>query len=210
MQTWNDIYGRTFEAEVVSKNPALVRLRNSEGKEIDFQIMQLSPESQNQVRNWVDKDKKGAEPTEFVKGFKDDLVILDGKSLTQSKDPNIGDVKYFAFYRSASWCGPCRNFTPDLVKFYNRTKKKHPEFELIFMSSDRSEKAMEDYMKDDNMKWPAFKFGEHKSVVRSYGNGIPCLIVTDASGNKLFDSYTKDGKYIGPKAVIREIENLLE
>src|SRR5690606_10146272 len=118
----------------------------------------------------------------------------DGKKVSALKNPELGKVKYFAFYRSASWCGPCRNFTPKLVKFYNRIKPKHPEFELIFVSSDRSEDSMESYMVDDRMPWPAFEFGKHKSLVRSNGNGIPCLIITDADGKKLYDSYTEDRK----------------
>lgn len=206
---WKDIYGRTFEAEIVSANPAIVRLRNGEGKEIDFQTMHLTPESQAQIRDWENKKRMEKEGTPFVQSIKDDLVKLEGKSLKKMDSAGLEKVKYFAFYKSASWCPPCRKFTPDLVRFYNQMKSKHPEFELIFISHDRSEDDMKDYMLEDEMEWPAFKHGKQKNVVRSNGNGIPCLIVTDANGNKLHDSYNPDGTYRGPRAVMREIESLL-
>jgi nucleoredoxin len=209
LQTWKDIYGREFEAEIVSVQPSTVRLRNADGKEIDFAINQLKPESQTQARNWKAPGKAGA-LSEFTNEFKDDLVILKDNKVVSLKDPDLGNVKYYAFYKSASWCGPCRKFTPELVKFYNRIKPDHPEFELIMISHDRSEKAMEAYMKSDNMPWPAFEQGKHADAVKSYGTGIPCLIVTDASGKKLFDSYTEKGQYMGPSSVMREIEKLLK
>lgn len=207
---WNDLYGRSFEAEIVSAQPGTVRLRNREGKEIDFPTAQLTAPGQTAVRDWEQAQIKAAEPPAFVKEFMDDLVVVEGKKVSSLKNPDLGKVKYFAFYKSASWCGPCRKFTPELVKFYNRIKPDHPEFEIIFVSHDQSKDAMKSYMADDKMPWPAFEFGKHKNAVSSFGNGIPCLIVTDAEGNKLFDSYTKDKKYRGPVQVMSEIESLLK
>jgi nucleoredoxin len=204
---FKDIYGREFEASVVSVTPVSVRLKNAAGKEIDFQINLLSPQDQTYVRAWKPTGPV-PESTEFMKTFEKDLVIVEGKSASSFDQP-LGQVKYFAFYKSASWCPPCRKFTPDLVKFYNRMKEKHPEFELIFVSSDRSGKDMEAYMADYKMPWPAFKHGKHKGLVRSKGNGIPCLVVTDAHGNVLHDSYTDQGDYRGPSAVLKDLEKLL-
>lgn len=82
--------------------------------------------------------------------------------------------------------------------------------ELIFISSDRGEDAMAEYMKNDDMPWPAFAYGENKDIVQRNGNGIPSLIVTDANGNKLLDSYGSAGKYIGPTKVMNELEKLLK
>ena len=108
------------------------------------------------------------------------------------------------------WCPPCRKFTPVLVDFYNKQKRRGAAFELVFVSSDRSEDDMADYMSEYNMTWPAFAYGENKDIVQSNGNGIPSLIITDAEGNKLLDSYDNTGKYIGPTAVMEEFEKLLK
>lgn len=207
--TWNDLLGRTFEAEIVSVRPGFVRLRNREGKEVDFQTQQLTAPGQTRIREWEQARLKAEQPSEFAKQFADDLVLREDRKVSDLKNPSLEKVKYFAFYKSASWCGPCRKFTPELVKFYNRLKPNHPEFELIFISHDQSKDSMKDYMIADKMPWPAFKFGKHKSLVNSYGNGIPCLIITDADGKKLYDSYTPDKKYRGPSAVMAELEKLL-
>ena len=72
-----------------------------------------------------------------------DLVQLDDEKLKKAKDIDLGSKKYVAFYYSAHWCPPCRAFTPELSKFYDKVKKKHgDDFELVFVSSDKNEKAM--------------------------------------------------------------------
>ena len=43
--------------------------------------------------------------------------------------------KYIGLYFSASWCGPCRSFTPELIKFRNQ----HAEnFEVVLVGGDGS------------------------------------------------------------------------
>ncbi|TVP80747.1 MAG: hypothetical protein EA353_03060 [Puniceicoccaceae bacterium] len=91
----------------------------------------------------------------------------------------------------------------------DKHKRAGAPFELILISSDRSEKDMAEYMADYKMSWPAFKHGENKDIVQRNGTGIPNLIITDADGNKLLDSYDSSGKFIGPTAVLRDFEKLL-
>jgi len=210
IRTWNDIYGRSFEAEIISTTPGVVRLKNQEGKEIDFQTTHLQASDQGIVRAWEQAKVNASKPSEFVTEFEKDLVIRENEKVKSYEPTDLAQIKYFAFYMSASWCPPCKKFTPKLVDFYNRLKPDHPEFELIFVSSDSNEDSMEAYMKSYKMPWPSFEFDKHKDLVRSFGGGIPCLVVTDANGKKLFDSYTKDKKYIGPSTVMREIETLLK
>ena len=50
--------------------------------------------------------------------------------------------KAVLFYFSAHWCGPCRQFTPALARFY---QKHHKEMAVVFVSADRSEGEMEKY-----------------------------------------------------------------
>src|SRR6266571_1608444 len=89
-------------------------------------------------------------PTGIAQKFGNSLMILDGAGKPQSVDAaKLAGVKYWAFYYSASWCPPCRAFTPVLVDFYRGFKPSHPEFELIFVNDDRNESAMLSYMKSD-------------------------------------------------------------
>ena len=99
--------------------------------------------------------------------------------------------KMVGVYFSASWCGPCRAFTPQLVKFHKETAQEN-ELEIVFVSCDKSEKDMMAYMKKDSMPFLAVPFdsatrSELKSKLKI--SGIPTLII-----------YGKDGKLITRQA----------
>ena len=56
-------------------------------------------------------------------------------------------------YFSASWCGPCRQFTPQLAQFYEAMNKKGKKFEIVWVSRDRSADEFVEYY--DKMPWLA-------------------------------------------------------
>jgi nucleoredoxin len=120
-----------------------------------------------------------------------------------------GSPKYTALYFSAEWCPPCRMFTPKLVAWYNEFKAKHPDFELVFVSSDRDQAAMEDYIKGDNMPWPAVKFDQAQSeTFRKFGSsGIPYLVLIDNEGNAV--TAQPDNEWQSPDQVLSKIEEIV-
>jgi nucleoredoxin len=150
-------------------------------------------------------------PTVMSKRFEGKLVRSEKGRLQAADDASLNGVKYYALYFSASWCPPCRGFTPGLVNAYARLKAAHPDFELVFVSSDNSEGAMSSYMKDYQMAWPALKFNQRQwspEILRYSGKGIPCLVFVDANGKVLSDSY-RSGRYVGPGVVLADIERIL-
>jgi len=117
-----------------------------------------------------------------------------------------GLPKYYAFYFSAHWCPPCRQFTPKLVNFYNRNRRSNVE--VIFVSHDRGETQMQKYMSGSGMNWPAVRYGTEggmPSISKYLGQGIPCLVLVDASGKIISNSY-QGNTYIGPYKVLQNIE----
>jgi nucleoredoxin len=137
------------------------------------------------------------------------LVRYAGGRLQNVESAALAGVKYYALYYSASWCGPCRQFTPGLVSAYRELKQKHPEFEVIFVSADHSAGDMLGYMHDDRMAWPAVRFDRREQKMIDYsGPGIPCLVLVDANGRVLSDSYRGD-EYIGPNHVLSETRKIL-
>ena len=145
--------------------------------------------------------------TGFPARFDHHLVTLQDGQFKPLDVSALKGVKFWAFYYSASWCAPCRAFTPTLVDFYHEFKPKHPNFELIFVNHDQTEDAMLDYMKSDAMPWPAVRFDDRAGTKANefYGRGIPDLVLVDANGNVLSDSF--DGfQYVGPNKVIDDIK----
>ena len=136
-----------------------------------------------------------------------DLVLLKTGSLTRFDDELLAKKKLIALYFSAQWCGPCRKFTPQLVEFYNRVAPQHPEFEIVFVSNDRTPFGMETYMRDMQMPWPAIDFAKlpGKEALQKYkGDGIPCLVLLDANGKVLSHSYAGE-KNLGPEEVLADL-----
>jgi nucleoredoxin len=144
---------------------------------------------------------------ELVKG---DLVYWHYGSLAHFDDEALGKKKLIALYFSAHWCGPCRKFTPQLVEYYNQVEPQHPEFEIVFVSSDRSQFAMETYMRETNMPWPAIDFqklGGQEAIKKYAGSGIPCLVLVDATGKVLSDSFAGT-QYLGPQKVLSDLDTI--
>ena len=146
----------------------------------------------------------------FPGRFDHHLVSLQDGQLKTFDASTLKGVKYWAFYYSASWCPPCRAFTPKLVDFYNDFKAKHPNFELIFVNHDQSADDMLAYMKGDAMTWPAVRFDDIPQVKGNEycGRGIPDLVLVDADGKVLSDSFN-GYDYLGPQKVIDDIKSMV-
>eukprot|EP00585_Thalassiosira_rotula_P001815 CAMPEP_0196137574 /NCGR_PEP_ID=MMETSP0910-20130528/5512_1 /TAXON_ID=49265 /ORGANISM="Thalassiosira rotula, Strain GSO102" /LENGTH=224 /DNA_ID=CAMNT_0041398053 /DNA_START=195 /DNA_END=869 /DNA_ORIENTATION=- len=92
--------------------------------------------------------------------------------------------KLIVLYFSASWCPPCRSFTPKLIEFYKNCKE---DIGCVFVSSDRDEKSFSEYF--GKMPWHAM-FPSYTSTVNRNRQGrlsdifkiqgIPSVIVLDA------------------------------
>lgn len=139
------------------------------------------------------------------------LVALRGKSVLPFAAPDLPKAKFIALYFSAGWCGPCHKFTLDLVKFYNEMKPSHPDFEVVFMSEDQGSSAMEKYMSETSMPWPALRFSavkQSRSLVKYAGPAIPCLVLLNEKGEVLSDSFVS-GNYVGPHKVMNDLKKLL-
>ncbi len=138
---------------------------------------------------------------------KGNLVRLQNGNLVSCYDEELAPKQIYGLYFSAHWCPPCRKFTPQLVAYYNQIAHDHPEFEIIFVSADKSAEDMATYMRESSMPWPAIEYGKLANVpaLQKYaGRGIPDLVIVDASGKVLADSFV-GGKYVGPGKVLDDL-----
>src|SRR2546421_2400138 len=114
--------------------------------------------------------------------LKGNLVRCQNGLPTSYFDEELNRKKIYGLYFSAHWCPPCRKFTPQLVDYYNRISRDHPEFEIIFLSADKTGEAMAAYMRDTGMPWPAVDYSKLPNVAwlnKYAGSGIPDLVIID-------------------------------
>jgi nucleoredoxin len=142
--------------------------------------------------------------------LRDKLVVCRSGSVSPADDPGLENKKLIALYFSAHWCAPCRKFTPQLVDYYNQVEPQHPEFEIIFVSCDRSRFNWETYMRDNKMPWPAIEYDQLPGLgdLRQIGGrAIPSLVLLDATGQVLSSSFEGD-KYLGPQKVLADLQKI--
>jgi hypothetical protein len=138
------------------------------------------------------------------------LVKLNGDQFVPVSARDVSNVRVFGLYHSAMWCAPGRKFTPTLVAAYKNLKQRFgDQFEIILVSHDHDEFNMKNYIKADEMPWPAIRFGTHVDALKRYEpDGIPWLVAINSAGEPM----TKNGvdkKYIDPEAILGAIEELL-
>ena len=144
---------------------------------------------------------RGEEETPWFAGkFGTELVNASGRKVPAG---TALAGKIVGVYFSASWCGPCRGFTPQLVKFH-RAAAKRGGMEIVFVSCDKSQNDMFAYMRKDSMPWLALPFGseEGKALKKELGvNGIPTLVIFGSDGKLISNNGRWDVVMLGAKAL---------
>ncbi len=190
-RTWTRNDGKTAELELVAVTESggvksgEFKMRN--GKSVTLAASVLAEADAKALAEWkptgsATEPVAAAVPSVFDEVLDGNLEILDGRRLKRHADA-AKPTKHYVFYYTASWCGPCQAYTPDLVKFYE--KNKNDSFELVLITSDREEDAMVDYAKDKKMSWPHLKFSKAKDFMGKFKHnvtGIPSVIVCDLQG----------------------------
>ena len=108
----------------------------------------------------------------------------------------LGQYTLIEFW--ASWCGPCRNSNPDLVKLYKDYNDSG--FEILGVSLDDNRSNWLKAIDADKLTWTNIsdlKGSENEGAIRYGVNGIPDNVLIDSSG-------TIVGRYLKPED-LREI-----
>ncbi|MEX2213084.1 MAG: thioredoxin-like domain-containing protein [Phycisphaeraceae bacterium] len=168
----------------------------------------LSPAAASESSSASASSKTTNANPELIKAIGASLVDLEGKA---HESAELASKDYVFIYFSASWCGPCRQFTPDFVKFHDDYAKKF-NFEVIFVSSCNSKDLMAKYMKDDKMHFLAVPYENvaKTGLKQKYDhNGIPHLVLLDKEGNVVSSSVV-NGQYVGPRKVLADAKSLMK
>ena len=136
----------------------------------------------------------------IVDSFGKNVISVSGKLDAEV----IKTKKYLFVYFSASWCPPCHTFTPKLVDFYNKNHA-NGDFELVFVSLDKSQGEMNGYMKSAKMPWFGLKLNSKPAQIlkkKCCGSSIPCLLLLDENDKVVAESHGPGGKYLGSNVAL--------
>lgn len=104
----------------------------------------------------------------------------------------------------ATWCGPCVKEMPNVLSVYEKLHDKG--FEVIGVSLDKERKALDEYVKKNNVPWRQYfdgKFWQNEIAVAWGVQGIPATYLVDHKGKI---------RYVGARgpALEKAVTELLE
>ena len=109
---------------------------------------------------------------------------------------NLKDInkKIIGLYFSASWCPPCRKFTPIVSTFYEDMIEYYDDIEIIYISSDKTNNEFNEYWEEMTfLALPYIDREKKEELTKLYEvKQIPVLVFINNNGEII----TKNGKEI--------------
>jgi thiol-disulfide isomerase/thioredoxin len=107
------------------------------------------------------------------------FTAVDGREIDLAK--MRGKVVLIDFW--ATWCGPCVQELPNVLKAYKELNPKG--FEIIGISLDSDKEKLESFVKERGMEWPQFFDGKgwKNEIAATYQiRSIPAMWLVDQKG----------------------------
>lgn len=125
--------------------------------------------------------------------------LLTSLHTSKSTSEVLKGKDLICLYFSASWCPPCKKFTPILSSFYD-AHCRPANIEIIYISSDSDVTSFEAYY--GKMPWCSLPVTNTAQIKQKLADklkisGIPTLVVLDSKGNFVSDTARNDVMLVG-------------
>lgn len=134
-------------------------------------------------------------------------TLLAGRKLISKSGPAAPDAlqgKVVLLYFSASWCGPCHQFTPILKDFYEEIVGEN--FEIVYVPGDKSVQEMMQYYHGEHADYLALDMSDVAFIQhlnqRYQVRGIPHCVVIQPDGS-VIDGDARSSVQAGPASFRR-------
>lgn len=125
------------------------------------------------------KKQQAAETAIQVGSAAPDFTLTDLEGNEVSLADFQGKYVFLDFW--ASWCSPCRNESPNMVKAYEEFGGEN--FEIVGVSLDKTAEPWRKAVEEDNMTWTLLH-DPQGDVANTYGvQSIPFTLLLDKEGN---------------------------
>jgi thiol-disulfide isomerase/thioredoxin len=133
---------------------------------------------------------KNKETVEVTKAYTKEIPVIDEVWLKEKIENREGKLLFINFW--ATWCVPCVEEFPDLVKIYN--KHKDSDFEFLSISVDlpsEIETKVKPFLIKQAADFPVVVVKEKRSeevinLINPEWNGaVPVTVIYDKKGNRI-------------------------
>lgn len=120
------------------------------------------------------------------------IIALDEAGWERVRDQQRGRVLLVNFW--ATWCEPCREEFPDIVRLHNTYRSRGLSVVAISMDEPESRPAIEQFLQSQGAKFGSYRqqFKDFEALVNSinprWGGGIPATFLFDREG-RLVESW---------------------
>lgn len=181
--SWSTVAAKLSNTEVRKKNLDNVagyqfRVRKADDSEAPFSL----------ASGAVVGPTLGWEMRHLFRELDDDVLLKGTKEI--SLDDALAGKDIVLLYASAHWCGPCRQFTPQLANWYRSIKAK-PEgkkVEIVFLSADHDERSFQQYYA--TQPWLAVPYdADAREGLMGHirVSGIPRLCILDGNTGRILE-----------------------
>ena len=190
----------SLQAIISSDNPALTMFElsyyQSTANNKGFKLEALTDDQVSNIVNVTGTKFPNHQGIAYVKKALDEqlqksqLIIGQQAPEISLPDPNGKEIKLSSFRGKyvlidfwASWCGPCRNENPNVVKAYKKYKDKN--FTILGVSLDSEKNEWTDAIEMDGLTWTQvsdLKFWGSMVVPLYHIESIPANVLIDPDG----------------------------